>query len=293
MSTNAERRWSLPEQQVFRRVLRHDPGQEYFVYIPSSGGHDAPICVCVHGLSRNPLRKVRLLSDQAEAYGVVLVAPHFAARQHPDFQRLGRAGRGERADLVLQGIVEEASWLTGVSSAQVYLLGHSGGAQFVHRYVMAHPQRVARAAVCSPGWYTLPDRKRRFPYGIRMTNRLPGVRFDPEEFLGVPITVVVGAKDTSSQHVRHSARLDAQQGRTRVERARNWVAAMQQAARSYGIEPSLSLRIIPEAGHSFERAVVQHGLGEIVFEELFGPSRRRSQVRQRVPVLLSTGANPS
>ena len=293
MSTNPERRWSLPEQQVFRRVLRHDPAQEYFVYIPSSGGHDAPMCVCVHGLSRNPLRKVRLLSDQAEKYGVVLVAPHFAAQQHPDFQRLGRAGRGERADLTLQGIVEEASWLTGASSARVYLVGHSGGAQFVHRYVMAHAQRVAGAAVCSAGWYTLPDHTRRFPHGIRMTSRLRDVRFDPEEFLRVPISVIVGEKDTSSQDLRRSARLDAEQGRTRVERARNWVAAMQQAARSYGIEPSLSLRIVPGAGHSFKCSVQQHGLGEIVFEELFGASMRRSRASQLVPVLLPAGANPS
>jgi pimeloyl-ACP methyl ester carboxylesterase len=39
----------------------------------------------------------------------------------------------------------------------LYLSGHSGGAQFVQRYALAHPERVAASVLSSAGWYTFPN----------------------------------------------------------------------------------------------------------------------------------------
>jgi pimeloyl-ACP methyl ester carboxylesterase len=253
-----------------RRVLQSDPGQEYFVYIPSSGGHGAPLLVAVHGVSGNAKEQARLFSEYCEAYGVVLMAPHFAAEQHGDYQRLGRSGRGDRADVALDAIVEEVAWLTGASTAEIHLFGYSGGAQFAHRYTLAHPHRVARAVIASAGWYTFPDRRRRYPYGIRPSKDLPGVSFDPEEFLRVPITVVVGELDTTSEGVRRTEKLDQQQGETRVERARNWVAAMREAAAAHQLKPLVTFEQVVGGSHSFELAMKRDGLGDRVFASLFG-----------------------
>src|SRR5262245_27992916 len=143
-----------PTQRVVRRMLRANPRQEYFLYVPSSGGARAPLFVTVHGISRNAQEHATLFSRHAEAYGVVLVAPYFAEGQHGDYQRLGRAGRGGRADATLDSIIVEVASLTGASTQKIYLFGFSGGAQFAHRYTMAHPRQVARAAVAAAGWYT-------------------------------------------------------------------------------------------------------------------------------------------
>jgi poly(3-hydroxybutyrate) depolymerase len=266
----------LQKKTVVRRVLRTDPGQEYFVAVPSAGGHGAPLFVAVHGISRNAIEQAKMFSSFCEANGVVLVAPHFSAEKHSDYQRLGRAGRGDRADVVLNSIIEETSWLTGASTTQVYLFGYSGGAQFAHRYLMAYPHRVARAVIASAGWYTFPDRGKRFPYGIRPNRHLPSVRFDPEEFLRVPVAVLVGELDTTSVGLRRTARVDRQQGETRVERARNWVEAMQAAARAYRLDPQVSFEQMPGGDHSFKDLMKQSQLGERVFQALFGAPFTRS-----------------
>jgi poly(3-hydroxybutyrate) depolymerase len=263
--------WSPARKRVLRRVSQADPAQEYFLYVPSSGGRQAPLFVSVHGVSRNASQHARLFSRYAERHGAVLVAPRFTEEDHRDYQRLGREGRGKRADLALDRILEEVGSLTGASAAQFYLFGHSGGAQFAHRYTMAHPHRIVRAAIASAGWYTFPDPKTRFPYGIRATRRLPGVRFDAEEFLRVPIAVLVGSEDgDATNNLRRTARVDRQQGTTRVERARKWVDAMRAAAADHHLEPLVSFERIPGNSHSFRRFMESGGLGDRVFEALFG-----------------------
>jgi poly(3-hydroxybutyrate) depolymerase len=262
---------ALPEhKRLQRRVLLADPGQEYLVYVPKTAGEKAPLVVSVHGMSRNADQHARLLSTCSEAYGAVLVAPVFSAEQHPDYQRLGRLGRGKRADLALNMIVAEVALKTGAAADQFYLFGYSGGAQFAHRYAMANPHRVAGAVIAAAGWYTFPDATRRFPYGTRMTKNLPTVRFDAEEFLSVPMTVMVGANDDTQSGLRRTDRLDRQQGVTRIERARRWVEAMKQSAIAHHLESRVSYEELENCNHSFKQSILRGDLGERVFAALLG-----------------------
>ena len=268
---HADARWSLPRGQVLRRARHDDPTHEYFAYVPTAAEAGAPLFVGVHGISRNAEELAQRFAGQCEEYNVVLVAPYFSQGHSTDYQRLGRTGKGPRADAALHSILEEMAWLTGAEAARVHLFGFSGGAQFAHRYTMAYPHRVAAAVVAAAGWYTLPDPRKRFPYGIRATRDLPGVRFDPEEFLRVPITVMVGEQDVSTADLRSTRRV-ARQGGDRVERARNWVTSMQAAARACRIEPRTSLEVIPGGNHSFTALMDSGGLGDRVFAALFGAS---------------------
>jgi poly(3-hydroxybutyrate) depolymerase len=254
-----------------RRVLRVDPSQEYLLYVPSTRSPAPPLVVSVHGTSRNANAHARLFSAYSEMYGAVLVVPHFCVTQHPDYQRLGRTGLGKRADLALNEIVAEVAALTGASAQRFHLFGFSAGAQFAHRYLMAHPHRIKSAVIACAGWYTFPDATRRFPSGIRPTAKLPGVRFDAEEFLSVPMKVIVRANDNDSTALRRGERLDREQGSTRVERARNWVAAMQAATRAHHLEPAISYEELVDSDRSFRRLMLRGGLGDKVFEAMFGP----------------------
>ena len=261
---------SLPTKEVLHLVSRFDPAQQYFVYLPSSGGDRAPVFVSVHGLSRNAEEHANLFAPHCEDLGVVLVAPLFREEQSSDYQRLGRLGRGTRADSALESILEEITLLTGAATAPIHLFGFSGGAQFAHRYAMAHPHRVARAVIAAAGWYTFPDGRKRYPYGIRASRDLPNVRFDPEEFLQVPITVIVGDRDTTNEDLRRTKRVNRQQGATRLERALNWVNAMHGAARAHHLDPLVTFESIPGGDHSFGDLMRTGGLGDRVFAALFG-----------------------
>src|SRR4029077_13358351 len=89
---------ALPRQQVLRRSLGSDPQQQYLLYLPARITPGAPVFVTVHGISRNVDEHATLFAPFAEARGVVLVAPAFTEADNEDYQRVGRGGRGVRAD---------------------------------------------------------------------------------------------------------------------------------------------------------------------------------------------------
>ena len=262
-------RWSLPRGRVLRRVLRDDPAQEYLTYIPTSGAADAPILVAVHGISRNAHEQAMMFAPYCERFGVVLVVPRYTRESHSGYQQLRRHGKGARADHVLEQCIAEVALLTGADASQFKLFGYSGGAQFAHRYLMAHPHRVSKAVVVAAGWYTFPDHTERYPYGIKPSRKLPGVAFNPEHFLRVPIDVFIGEDDLSSKNLRLTERVNNQQGENRIERAHNWVSAMQIAGLSYGVEPDINLTVVPGTDHSFTKFCKRGALVRRVFKSLF------------------------
>lgn len=285
-------RWTLPRGRVLLRAMRSDPTQEYLVYVPKSGGENARVLASVHGISRNAPEQARSFAPLCDELGVVIVIPKFVPEHNQDYQRLGRRGCGARADRALEHCLWEVASLTGADTSQVYMFGYSGGAQFVHRYLMAHPHRVARAVVAAAGWYTFPDNRRRYPYGTRPVRSLPDVRFNPEEFLHVPVDVLVGELDTTFTNLRSNDRLDEQQGRTRLERARNWVAAMQEAARGYGIDSKISFTAVPHVGHSFTTFCQRGALIERVTRALFAETAKPPSTELRSAARKVNGSKP-
>lgn len=263
----------LGRPMVTRRVLASDQRVTYRLYVPEVRSPEPRLVVSVHGANRNVDVHARLLSAYAEIYGAVLVVPHFSASRYKDYQRLGRVGRGKRADLALHRIVTEVSAITAMPADRIHLFGFAAGAQFVHRYAMAYPHRVAFAVLANAGRYTLPDPTKRFPRGVRSTRKLPGLRFDPDAFLRVPTKVFVGAHDPQDAPVtlpRRAKESAAERGSKRAERARQWIAAMQGAGQERQIESSIAYEELPDRIRSFRSSVLRAGLAERAFEAMFG-----------------------
>jgi pimeloyl-ACP methyl ester carboxylesterase len=231
------------------------------------------VFVTVHGISRNVEEHASLFAPFAEARGVVLVAPAFT-EANEDYQRVGRSERGPRADEALDAILAEVHALTGVDTRRHTLFGFSGGGQFAHRYLMAHPTRVKRAALGAPGWYLFPDPRKPYPYGLGHSVETPGVPFEPDRFLRVPIAVFVGGDDVSDYHLRVNRTVNRLQGRTRVERAKRWRVAMRRAAKARGLKPRVRCVVVPGIGHSFADFMRDGELGERVFAFLYGDAKR-------------------
>lgn len=265
-----------------RLQLAGDREQIYYVYVPRILQPGAAIVVAVHGISRNAQEHALRLAPFAERYGVVLVAPLFDESRFPDYQRLGRPDRGNRADHMLERIVDELARTTLADPGKLYLFGFSGGGQFVHRFAMAHPERVASYAVGAAGWYTFPSDSLSFPRGTSMPDdAFEDVSFDAVRYLRVPALVLVGERDTrQGSAMRHGRRLNRQQGDSRLERGQHWVAAMRKAAQEHGYDTQFEFTRLPRSGHSFRRAATRGNIGQQVFSWFFGSERPPATLRR-------------
>lgn len=244
----------LPRGLSFRR-LRCLPEERYYCYVPAAVDLSLTPIVFVHGYNRQAQHQLSALRPLSDASGRALVAPYFGREAHGRYQQLRPGTGGLRSDQVLDACLAELA-IDGVGCGErCRLVGYSGGAQFAHRYTMALPRRVERLVAVAAGWYTLPCAETAYPYGIARTGRLHGLRFDPEAFLQVPTTVIVGADDVAGRHLRSNPELDARQGRTRVLRARHWVVAMRRAAAIYGVDAAIEYREVPGIGHDFRQFV--------------------------------------
>lgn len=241
------------------RRLDDDPLQRYWVSAPREwhARRSPPrgLLVSVHGISRNAGAHARALATLADELDLVLLAPHFSRSRFPDYQRMGRPGHlgpGGRADQMLLRIAQGVRKEYDLGTQPLLLMGHSGGAQFALRFALTHAAQVAAYVLSAPGSYCWPDRSRRFPHGAAPGHRFPDLRPDLAALLQRPGLVLVGERDVERDDaLRQGERIDALQGRNRIERAHHWVAAMQQCAEQMGVVAPVTLHAVANCGHGF------------------------------------------
>ncbi len=244
----------------------------YYTYVPDTFRAGNQIVVVVHGISRNAREHIVTFAPFAQRSGVALVAPLFDREHCRGFQQLGWNGAGWRVDHLLQAVIHEVANETKAAQGRFALFGYSGGAQFAHRYALAHPRHVSCLATCASGYYTWPTTEQPFPYGADCRG-LPGnLALQLDAFLNIATLTTVGLRDTSRDRaLRKSPELDVLQGRTRVERARRWVEALVTASLERGLEPQHHFATVDDVGHDFRSAVL-HGLPALVWPFLTAPA---------------------
>lgn len=249
------------------RLIR-DGNLRCLLGIPKEVSDGTRIAVAVHGVSRNAREHFAAFAPLADQANWMLVVPLFDEDSFPDYQRLGRPGKGGRADLSLIGALSLLCARLGLPERPICLFGHSGGAQFAHRFAMAHPGRVARYAISAPGWYTFPDDALDYPYGLAQVPASFGT-LRPADFLRIPGAVFVGGGDCrDGRTLRRNAVVDSHQGDHRQERAMRWTRAMNGKARAMGLAEPLRLEQVHDAAHSFSGLVRRGRLHERVWEFL-------------------------
>ena len=120
----------LPKGRVMSRSVPAQLAEDYFLYLPTNLKPKTRALVVVHGQNRNAAEYAFRVSQVAEGRGVAVIAPLFNESLFPDYQRLGRRGRGQRADLALLRMIEEVSEAVPTLNKTFDLFGYSGGAQF-------------------------------------------------------------------------------------------------------------------------------------------------------------------
>jgi pimeloyl-ACP methyl ester carboxylesterase len=215
----------------------------------------------VHGISRGVSANVFRFIAEANRHGLCIVAPLFTQEKYGQYQQLVDRRTGVRSDLALLDIIEAAALLTGADNKRLLMFGYSGGAQFAQRFALAYPELAASVALAAAGWYTMPDPRAPYPYGLDGA----AIEFKLDAAVLTPQHVFVGDGDVARDaSLRRSRDLDLAQGRNRLERATAYVNAMRAAAEARGGRPP-SLELLTGVGHDFVESVERADLARRVF----------------------------
>lgn len=257
----------LPSQgEASRVIFPAVPGLPFWLYQPRKVRNMRRVLIAVHGISRDAKEQLNCYRPVADELGCWLVAPQFSHNKFPRYQQLCAGSGQPRADIALNSFLSLWRCMHGQPYLKIWLTGYSGGAQFVHRYALHHPQQVAAMALGSAGWYSFPDDQIRYPRGLARTIGLERVRLD--EMLRIPMLVTVGDQDDlRDSSLRTSVNLDQQQGGDRIQRAMNWIDAVRQLQLGKSYQP-VQLKMLSGQGHNFYNNMQYGGMAELVLQFL-------------------------
>ncbi|MEO6199780.1 MAG: hypothetical protein ABIO89_01305 [Cryobacterium sp.] len=236
------------------RGVDDGPALGYSAFVPGTAA--ATTLVLIHGNRRQTGRMFRAFLPQAMELGLAIIIPTFPRDGFRGYQRLSGSAGPLAARHALDDTLADAQEALGIGTAGVALCGFSGGAQFAHRYALFSPGRIGRLVVASAGYYTYLDPRLRYPYGVGPSVLSCGEAPDVDEFLRLPLRVLVGDRDVDSDRgLRGGDVLDQSQGNNRLARAMRWVDHLEATAADRGIPSRVCFDVLPGAAHSFSGAV--------------------------------------
>lgn len=231
-----------------------------FLYRPARWSADGPLLLVMHGVQRDADRYLAEWRDLAEAANVLVICPEFSAAKFPgarwynlgnlvDRERAGAAqARAHWTFPVADAVVAAVRARTGATRRRFDMFGHSAGAQFTHRYALFAPsEAVNRIIVANAGWYTMPDARVPFPYG------LGGTAVTDAEIavaLARPVTVLLGDQDVDPLHpnLRRNAEAD-RQGPHRFARGHAFFESARSEAARMAVPLGWRLETVPGVAH--------------------------------------------
>jgi predicted peptidase len=248
----------------------------YLLYVPKRREGDParyPLVVMQHGTGRTATRYRDAMIEFAEQERVVILAPYFPAGIiDPDdlhnFKFLEY--QGIRFDLILLGMVDEVAQKIPIEAEKFLLHGFSGGGQFAHRFLYAHPERLLAVSIGAPGRMTLLDETTKWWLGTKDFAEIFGSAPDVEAIRNVEIQLVVGDQDTEGWEINNKGDSNwvpglEKQGATRIDR----IKTLQQNFLDHGIKTQFD--IVPGVAHEGTKV-----LGQVseFFRDVLRSSRR-------------------
>ena len=201
---------------------------EVFAYKPK-GYVNGPLIMVFHGVLRNAEEYRDDSIEMGERFRALILAPRFDDEQFPkrkyQFGGIVEEGKavpqeqrtGEYVNRIYKSICEKE----GRSEIPLYLIGHSGGGQFLVRLAAFVKTDAKRIVASNAGTYLFPDRVSRFPFGY---GGLPNELQSDEQlkaYLAQPLTLYLGTEDTErDEYLDVTPEADAQ-GPVRFERGKN------------------------------------------------------------------------
>jgi len=227
------------------------PPLNIFYAEPEGLSPDAPIVIVMHGAGRNADDYRDNWIDLAKQYGLAVYAPEFDKARFPTSKEYNLGGLTVKKDKAFEAIEPLFDAIKARRSSDrkgYYLFGHSAGGQFVHRYAFFGKARhMELALAANSGWYTLPTRAAKYPYGL---GGLKKSRYDIDVMLKAPLLILLGDQDIDpeSSNLRHTAGADAQ-GPNRYERGIYFLKVGNMMAKQRRLKSKWSYNIVPGVAH--------------------------------------------
>ena len=234
-----------------------------FYHIPSGDRTNMPIVFVFHGEERNASYYRDIWVNAANKIGFMVFAPEFSAKDFPGGSSYIIGNIYQDGNFPTpQTLNDESVWTFSVieplfdfikinagSNVVTYnMFGHSGGGQFVHRFVLFKPNaRFNKAVAANSGWYTVPDGVANYPYGIMNS---PLTAMSPNNYFGKQLYISVGALDNngSDSSLRHNEASDLQ-GLNRFDRGNYFFTNSQKYAQNKNAVFNWKFSVVPNSGH--------------------------------------------
>ncbi len=235
----------VPEGSLSNKII------EVFYHIPDGEINNIPILFSFHGGSRNAIDYRDAWINMANENGFMVFAPkfdnfYFEGGDMYNLANIFQDGDNpssstfNSSDLWTFSLIDKlfdfiVNEINGIQT-EYNAWGHSGGAQFLHRFTLYLPDSKVNKVICSnAGWYTVPENGIPFPYGLdqsELTDNKLISAFSKKLYLHL------GDEDTdpSSSSLRHNEVLDDQQGLNRLVRGRYFYENSKTKAESLNVD---------------------------------------------------------
>ncbi|MEG1586988.1 MAG: hypothetical protein RR346_08940, partial [Bacteroidales bacterium] len=149
-------------------------------FIPASGNpRHMPVLLLFPGTERNANDYLGAWIAEATTKKVMVFAlefpkEHYSASEYIEgglFKNAVQQDEKEWTFSLIDPVFEYIKKSLDGTQQQYDIWGHSAGAQFVERFMLFKSgTKVNRALAANPGWYTLPDLNKNYPYGLAGTS---------------------------------------------------------------------------------------------------------------------------
>ena len=231
-----------------------------WTYKPEKWNDKDKIVFVMHGSGRNTDDYLNAWTELADKNNLFIVAPEFENKFSKyttnDYQEGNlftffgtKNPKKEWAFTVVENIFDHIKAINNITNEQYDIFGHSAGGQFVHRMVMLMPEsRIGTAIAANAGFYTLPNQKLKFPYGINNSE------IDLQKVYNKRLVILLGEKDNDpSLGTLRTTELAMQQGAHRLERGTTFFNANKKLKNKNNWTFNWAIDTIKNVGHDYKR----------------------------------------
>ena len=250
-------------------IYEDKPDIEVFYSLPEEVNDETMLLFIIHGASRTAEGYLEDFLPHIQEKNLIAVAPRFSKESYPHYAFLNRStidgkklpASTPNIDNALGDIFEIISSKYNIRNDKYRIYGHSGGAQFVQRYLLfSNDSRIDKAVLANAGFYTFMNQNL-YPFGLR------DIDLDDEEIkrvLRTKVALYVGENDTE-RNFRNLKGARAQ-GKNRLVRGETFFLNLVSYAEELKMPFRWQYQIIKNVGH--ENAGMVSGAAYFILEDL-------------------------